>query len=153
MRERPRRGTFDFCAIRFELAAVARARNHLGVRLPLRDATKMRAHGGDGIKTFRHAHDVNLLVLEKGHGVDGIQIGIARPKRRRGFEQNVGRKILIGDGDRAETGNPEGSSVISFKKSRRLIPFPAWTESCCGTAGKECIAARSCVQNHLLNLD
>ena len=99
MWERPRRGTFHFCAIRFELAAVARAGNHVGVRLPLRNATKMRAHSGHRIETFQHAHDVHLLVLQKSHRMHRIKIGIAGAKGRRGLEQDVGRKKLIGHGN------------------------------------------------------
>src|SRR6266702_8219343 len=96
MREWPRRGTFDFCSVRFELAAVARARNHFGVGLPLRNAAKMSADGGNRIEAFRHAHDVNLLVLKKRHRMHGIKIGIARAKGSWGFKQDVGREKLIG---------------------------------------------------------
>src|SRR6266699_6155158 len=129
MREWPRRGTFDFCAVRFELAAVARARNHFGVGLPLSDATQMRADGGHCIEAFRHAHDVNLLVLKKRHRMHGIKIGIARAKGSWGLKQDVGRKILIGHGDGAEPGNSERAQCdfIQEVTPSDLNPRLKWT--------------------------
>jgi hypothetical protein len=41
--------------------------------------------------------------------MDGIEIRIAGPERRRRFKQDVGRKILIGYDDRPETGNSESA--------------------------------------------
>jgi hypothetical protein len=109
MGEWSRRRTFELCAVGFEFAAVAGAGNRLGISLPLRDAAKMRANGGDGVETFRHAHDIYLLVLKERNGMDRIEIGIAGAESRRGLKQDIGRKELIGDRDRTEAGNPEST--------------------------------------------
>src|SRR5215472_8958824 len=81
--------------------------NHVGVGLPLRDAAKVRAHGGHGVETFRHAHDVDLLVLKKRNRMHGIKIGITCAKSRGRLEQDIRRKILIGHRNGAEARDAE----------------------------------------------
>ena len=107
-----------------EFAAVARACNHFGVRLPLRNAAKMRADCGDRVKAFRHAHDINLLFLKKRHRMDGIEIGIAGTEGRRGLKQDVGRKILIGHSNGAETGNSESTQRDLIQEITPSDPVP-----------------------------
>src|ERR1700746_832747 len=107
VRKRPRRGPCDLYAVGTKLAAMARAGNHVRVRFPLRDAAKVRAHGGHGVKALRHAHDVNLLVLQERDGMQRIKVGITGAKRGGRLEQNIGRKILISHRDRAEARDAE----------------------------------------------
>src|SRR5208283_1104003 len=86
----PRRGAFELLSFRREFAAVAWARNHVRLGLPLRHAAEMRAHRGHGVKSAGSSHDVNLLLLQKRYRINRIEIGIPGPKRRGWLEQNVG---------------------------------------------------------------
>src|SRR5450631_1824623 len=116
MRERPWRGAFDFRAIRLELTAVAWARDHPGVRFPLRNAAQMRTDGGHCIEACRRSYHVNQLVLKKCYGIDGIEIGISGPECRRRFEQDIRRKVLIRDSDRSQARDPERSERDFIQK-------------------------------------
>src|SRR6266576_272757 len=144
MGERPRRGTFDFCAVRPEFAPVARARNHLRISLPLRYAPKVRADRGDRIETLRHTHDVNLLVLEKSDGMNWIQIRIARPERRRRFKKDIGRKILIGYGDRPKSRDPESAQRDFIQEITPGDPVARLCRAGCLGDRRICCVAHTC---------
>src|SRR5208337_1017256 len=107
MRQWARGGAFDLLAIGLEFAAVARAGNYVGFRLPLRDATQMGADGGDGEEAAGGTHDVNLLVLQDSDGIDGIEIGSAGAKCGGRLEQDVRREILVGERGAAEAGDAQ----------------------------------------------
>jgi len=82
VRQWPWRRAFQLLSFRREFAAVARAGNHIRLGLPLGDAAEVGADGRDGVKTFRHAHDIDLLVLKEGNGMHWIKIGITGTKSR-----------------------------------------------------------------------
>src|SRR5215467_8781196 len=99
MRKGARCRAFKFRSVGLELAAMARAGNHVCIWFPLSDAAEMCANSGHGIKSFRHTHNINLLVLKKRDGMHGIKIRIPGAEGRRRLEQDTWRKILIGHCD------------------------------------------------------
>src|SRR5208283_5195681 len=129
MWQRARGRAFNFFAVGLEFAAVAGTGNHVGFRLPLGNATQMRADGGDGEEPSGSAHDVNQLVLQEGDGIDRIEIGIARAKSRGRLEQHVRRKILVGERGATEAGDTQRAqgdfaekiAARHFRRARRNV--------------------------------
>src|SRR5260370_3128461 len=77
------------------------------------------------VEAFRHAHDVNLLILKKRHRMHWVKFGISGAEGRRRLKQNIRGKVLVRNNDRAQPRDPQRAQrelVQEITPSNLLVP-------------------------------